>query len=182
VYASRADSPFPCTGAREFFFDDFEDGTVDLPGLTANTKIRSKLGSTDSVDADDGRWDGQCKTDDGGACGSLYSADGPTGIILEFDAGSLPQFVGLVWTDGHKFVFFEAFGPDHSSVGRLGPMSDGGFPDNVQDGGTAEDRFLGVVSRAGISSVRVWGADGGIEVDHVQYGRWSTPASGQASQ
>jgi hypothetical protein len=172
-YLSRENSPFPCDGAVEFFFDDFEDHGIDLPGLTVNAKLRDSGTAIDSVDADDGDIDGTCKKD-GGVCQALYVSDAPVGITLTFDAGALPKFVGLVWTDGREFVRFEAFGADHESLGVFGPMSergDGGFPDKVQNGQTPEDRFFGVVAPGGVSSVHISCGDGGMEIDHVQYGR-----------
>lgn len=183
-YLSRRDSPFPCPEATEFFFDDFERGTINLPGVTITLpstadkvgELRHDPTSTaiDSVDEDDGSVDGRCAKPDGGACAALYSPNGPKGISLEWDAGALPQFVGLVWTDGRKFVRFEAFGADRASLGVIGPTAaDAGFPDGLASGETAEDRFFGLVAPEGISMVRISGDDGGIEIDHVQYGRWS---------
>ena len=164
-------SPFPCRGASEFFWNDFE-ATDFLPGAAASTTSRNPTQSVDSVDNDDGLVDGKCRYPDGGYCRALYTLSGETGISVEFDAGALPTFVGLVWTDGRKFIRFEAFGPDHKSLGVFGPWSEAGSPDSDTQGLTAEDRFLGVVDRRGISKVWITSGDaGGMEVDHVQYGR-----------
>jgi hypothetical protein len=178
-YLSRADSPFPCGGATEFHFDDFEDHTIDLPGVSLNAVLGSSSypGIIDSVDGDDGVIDGTCHKADGGLCDSLFAPGGPAGaaITLRFDAGSLPTFVGLVWTDGLGQLSFEAFDADGGRLGGIGPVSDpnpdGGFPDTSVTSTTLEDRFFGVVWPGGISSVRMSNSVGGIEIDHVQYGR-----------
>lgn len=182
-YARRADSPFQCD-AGTFVFDDFEQGAIHLPGVTVTLpptqekkgELRAFTGvAIDSVDEDDGAVDGgRCMKPDGGSCAALYTPDGLRGITLEWDAGALPQFVGLAWTDGRKFIRFEAFGANQESLGVWGPDAGPGFPDGAQDGQTQEDRFFGAVSADGISKVWI-GCDGagGMEIDHVHYGRWS---------
>src|SRR5258705_3994185 len=81
--------------------------------------------------------------------------------------GSLPTHAGLVWTDGAGQVYFEAFDHNGLSMGLQGPFN---FPDNVNTGTTAEDRFLGAYNKDGISAIRVLNTVGGIEIDHLQYG------------
>jgi hypothetical protein len=175
-YLSRQDSPFPCGTASEFHFDDFEDHVIDLPGVSLNAVLASIQYPSviDSVDGDDGALDGTCHKTDGGLCESLFASGNP-GITLSFDAGALPTFVGLVWTDGAGELSFEAFDRDGGRLGGIGPSSDanpdGGFPDGFITGTTAEDRFFGVVWPGGISRVRMSNSSGGIEIDHVQYGR-----------
>lgn len=188
-YAGRVDSPFrSCPDASTFYFDDFEQGTINLPGVTVMLPSTPEKdgglrrgGSSlaiDSVDEDDGVIDGgRCVWPDGGACAALYSPNGPEGITLEWEASALPQFVGLAWTDGRLSIRFEAFGADQESLGVIGPTAGIGFPDAQQEGSTAEDRFFGVVAPGGVSKVRISCTDGGMEIDHVQYGRWSPPGS-----
>ncbi len=104
--------------------------------------------------------------------------------------GSLPTHAGIVWTDVGRNgggtprpedlvenTIFEAFGPDGALLGTIGPVSLG---DEFIDGQTAEDRFFGVISEAGISSIRLsmpglnnWSAD------HLQYGYKNLMADNQ---
>ena len=44
-----------------------------------------------------------------------------------------------------------------------------GDGDNL--GGTAEDRFFGVVHTAGVKKVVIKSSSGGVEADHLTYGR-----------
>lgn len=165
-YTSSADSPFETDGFG-FCIEDFENGKFDVPGASGNATIIDPSAFTDSVDADDGAIDGS------GAGGhSYFSADGPGGITIEFDAeraNGLPTLVGIVWTDsgGGASVTFEAFGPEGESVlpAAYGPFL---HPDFSNTGETAEDRFYGVISGAGISKIFISNTSGGIEVDHLQ--------------
>ncbi len=119
----------------------------------------------DSIDADDGVIDGSGLNGD-----SYISLNGAAGLRFNFNAtvlGTLPTHAGLVWTDGAGQVSFEAFDHNGFSMGLQGPFS---FPDNVNSGTTAEDRFLGAYNKDGISAIRVLNTVGGIEIDHLQYG------------
>ncbi len=165
-YLSAADRPFAVTTAH---FEDFEDGALNTPGVTASTfSIASSFGTTliDSVDADDGALDGTCQV----GCDDLW-ANGA--VTFTFDAGALgglPTHVGLVWTDGGpgSTVTLEAF---DAAGGSLGTRAGTGFADATFTGGTAEDRFFGVRWAGGIRQVRLSNTSGGIEVDHLYYGR-----------
>lgn len=165
-YLSFADSPFTQVFTY-FHLENFEDGVLNTPGVTAAGSSLSVIGpggNTDSVDADDGTIDGS------GTLGrSLFANPGSTGITFTFSAavlGFLPTHVGIVWTDGAGTTSFQAFGPG-GLLGSLGPVAiaDGSFL-----GTTAEDRFFGWVDLGGISSILITNTSGGIEVDHLQYG------------
>ena len=98
-----------------------------------------------------------------------------TGISFSFDAdmlGSLPTRVGIVWTDGAGETYFEAFHADGDSLGTIGPVQ---IADGSYSGTTVDDRFFGVIEPGGISRIRIWNTAGGIEVDHLQYGKAQTP-------
>lgn len=180
-YLSLADSPLLPAPFNYFFLEDLEDGAMNSPGVLSSSLIVLGPGPLeDSVDADDGLIDGLGQ---GGR--SLYSG-GSTSITLVFDGlalGGLPTHAGLVWTDvgfanpvnGIGDVIFEAFDAVNAPIGVVGPvlLGDGAF-----DGGTAEDRFFGVVYPAGIGSIRITmpGSDD-FEVDHLQYGRVPEPAT-----
>ncbi len=121
------------------------------------------------MDADDGLIDGSGLLGDG-----FFRSAGFLGITFTFDAavlGTLPTHAGIVWTDGGGAVTFNAFGPGGSLLGTIGPTSGAGFPDSSVSGTTAEDRFFGVIDAGGISSIFISNSGGGIEVDHLQYGR-----------
>lgn len=178
AYLSSAASPFaPFTGFSYFHLEDFEDGLLNTPGVTATATGSVTFcvvntpgcfpgsGLIDSVDADNGLIDGY-----GGAPGhDLFASVGSSGITFTFDAGALgalPNAVGIVWTDGAGTITFEAFDQDDISLGTLiGTHADGSVT-----GGTAEDRFYGVTTSGGISRIKIKNSAGGIEVDHLQYG------------
>lgn len=180
AYLSGGDSPFDLFGAgSEFFLEDFEDGLLNSPGLFGfGGEIRFPSSFTDSVDGDDGLIDGS------GTGGHNYWAffgeegSGPL-ARFEFDPevlGGLPRSVGVVWTDGNFFAttVFEAFGPNGES---LGTMDFSLLGDDGHQGGTGEDRFMGVLFEGGISAIEVSADLGRIELDHVQYGEL-VPAPG----
>jgi hypothetical protein len=167
-YTSQANSPFAALiSGGTVVLETFEDGLLNVPNVTASAGAPfGPSGITDSVDADDGTIDGS-----GIAGNSFFSGSGATGITFTFNPAApngLPTHVGIVWTDGDGTTTFEAFGPGGVSLGVIGPvaLADGSFT-----GGTAEDRFFGVINPAGVSSIRISNTLGGIEVDHLQFGR-----------
>jgi len=166
-YLSFADSPFTGPFVFEYFhLETFEDNLFNTPGVTGNGVVTSTaFGGTiiDSVLAD-----GPCPDPSApDPCNSYFGGAGA--LTFTFDAlalGALPTHVGLVWTDGAGDITFTAIAADG---GVIGPVS--GIPDGDFFGGTAEDRFFGWVSSTGISSIIISNSAGGIEIDHLQYGR-----------
>lgn len=175
-YLSFADSPFSGLIVDNYFHNEtFEDG-LNTPGLSTASGFGGSLqgpgGLTDSVDADDGSIDGS------GTNGrSYFRSGGGTGFRFEFSSslpGGLPTHAGLVWTDGatSTTITFEAFDAANQS---LGVITGSGFAGSDFTGKTNEDRFFGVIHAGGISAITIKHPGGGIEVDHVQYGRLSNP-------
>jgi hypothetical protein len=169
-YLSQSDSPWAGLPFTYFHLDDFEDGTLNTPGVTAIGAQSFLLPGgvfTDSVDGDDGSIDGS------GTNGtSQYTADGAAGIQYAFNAlalGGLPTHAGIVWTDlsGVADVFLEAFDATDASLGILAA---GSLNDGASTGETAEDRFLGWTNSGGIWRIRVYQSASDMEVDHLQYG------------
>lgn len=158
-YLSAADSPF--LGSPGFQLEDFEDGLLNILGVSASAGAPLAPGAiTDSVDGDDGSIDGF-----GQAGRSFFFSNGAAGIQFFFDLDVLPQRAGIVWTDGSGTITFEAFDADNQLITTItGSHSDGGF-----GGTTGEDRFYGVEHAAGIASIKIRNSGGGIEVDHLQY-------------
>lgn len=197
-YLSATDSPFPVDGSNpNFFLEDFEDGSLNTPGVDADFVIRPPTNfittpgpKTDSVDADDGTIDG---TGVGGR--SLRGLLAPD-FLFDYQAvfsfnfsgqelGFLPNAFGIVWTDGPApseigLFAFDALGnplglttiPDGLPT-SLGDMSDMGE--------TAEDHFVGLRTTESFSRVIVsiyFDPQGPIlidplpiaELDHLQYG------------
>jgi hypothetical protein len=156
-------SPFDGISFATFHLEDFEDGVLNTPGVTASAGFALPPASlTDSVDP--GGW-------------SSYSGSGTTSITFTF-SGTLPTHAGIVWTDvgyelggildGVADVLFEAFGPGAMPLGSIGPVTLG---DGVFNGTTAEDRFFGVVDAGGIESIRItMPTSDDWEIDHLQYG------------
>ena len=165
-YLCSQDSPWD-TSAPGFQLEDFEDGVLNVTGVVGNGSPTGPGGLTDSVDCDDGLIDGS------GTQGRSYFGSGGPGLTFTFTA-PFPQLAGIVWTDGvhntsANSIHFEAFAPDGTRLGQI----DGGHADTSQVGGTAEDRFYGVVNASGIQRIRIWQTSGccGIEVDHLQFGQ-----------
>src|SRR5262245_34516548 len=166
-YLRQSDSPFDLSGlGTTFFLEDFEDGLLNTPGVSASVGAPLAPGiTTDSVDADDGTVDGS-----GIAGHSFSSGDGATGITFTFDNQALsgfPTAVGIVWTDGSGTTLFEAFNTVGGSLGVIGPVT---IANGSPNGETDEDRFLGVYDPAGIEAIRISNTSGAIEIDHLQYG------------
>ncbi len=167
-YISSGDSPFDLFGPdSDFLLEDFEKGLDALGLLGFGGEIRGPSAWTDSVDADDGIIDGFGL--DGHDYWAFFGKGGPV-ARFEFDPkalGGLPRSVGLVWTDGNfdAITLFQAFGPDGESLGITTHV----LGDDGHQGGTAEDRFLGVTFENGISAIELSATLGRIEIDHVQY-------------
>lgn len=152
-----------------FYFDDFDDKVIDLPGLTSSSQAFSDSSGAalvDSVDCDDGVVDGKCT-----GCNALFASTGS--LELTFDAqvlGDLPTHVGMVWTDGSYNATVTLTAYDASDAVIYLETAEG-IGDNSNYGETDEDRFFGVVSSGGVQRVTISNPGGGIEIDHLQYGR-----------
>jgi hypothetical protein len=161
-YLAAADSPFATVVFDYFHLENFEDGLLNVPGVTRSTgNIIGPGLAADSVDADDGSIDGS-----GNGGRSLFVVSAP--ITFTFDAvalGRLPTHAGIVRTDGGPTAGLEAFGPGMVSLGTIGPVP---FGDGNPNGGTAEDRFFGWSDPNGILAIRI--PQDVFEVDHLQYG------------
>src|SRR5262249_11734618 len=160
-YLSRADSPFDLSGlGKRAWLEDFEDGLLNVPGVSFSSGVPLSVfgpaATADSVDGDDGVIDG--RGTQGRSLGPTNNDAGssPHGVTFTFDAkalGGYPTFAGIVWTDGtpDDTIVFEAFDASGQSLGTVvGPH----IGDNSFNGTTAEDRFFGVSSARGISSIR----------------------------
>lgn len=170
AYLQASDGPWASLAFSQFHLENFEDGALNTPGVSAvGAESVTPAGGvfTDSVDADDGTIDGS------GLNGrSQYTSGGAAGIEYSFNAallGQLPTHAGLVWTDlsNSADVFFEAF--DSASL-SLGVIAAGALNDGLSTGETAEDRFLGWEHPAGIARIRIYQSGSDMEVDHLQYG------------
>lgn len=172
-YTSFAENPFNGVAWVSYFhFEDWEDGALSTPGVTSSSnQLGSAFGAglIDSIDGDDGTIDGKCAK----AAGTCNSAFANGTIEFTFDAatlGALPTHVGIAWTDGSTGcdAVFEAFDADDNS---LGSKTAAGVGDDNNTGGTGEDRFFGIVHAAGVKRIVVKSSAGGVEVDHLTYGR-----------
>lgn len=189
-YTQASDSPFFGIDFSEagnyFYLEDFEDGSLNTPGVSLTSGSPNVLGSgplTDSVDGDDGSIDGN-----GNNGRSLYS-NGNNVLRFVFDAsvlGRLPSHAGIVLTDigflngansgplGGGNVTFRAFGASNQ---LLKTIISNNFGDEFANGGTSEDRFFGTRYYPGISAIEIEVSNStDWEVDHLQYGYVPTPA------
>jgi hypothetical protein len=171
-YLSKADNPFLGVAFASYFhFEDWETNATAVPGVTPSGSgiyIVSD-GLVDSIDNDDGVIDGTCRKD-GGVCHSMF---GGGTITFTFDAvalGALPTHVGIAWTDGSAScdAIFEAY--DSANV-LIGSKTATAVGNTENTGGTNEDRFFGVVAPLGVGRIVVKSSSGGVEVDHLTFGR-----------
>lgn len=162
-YLGLDDSPLDLFGGSLAYFENFEDGVLNIPGVTASAgSVIGPGGNVDSVDEDDGAIDGS-----GTGGHSFYAGSGSVGIHFFFDGGALGQLptqVGIVWTDGAGLIQFTAYDGDGNEIGSLS----GSHADGSYGGTTAEDRFYGVIHDAGVSEIWIRNSSGGLEVDHLQ--------------
>jgi hypothetical protein len=174
-YLSSADSPFSGETFSYFYLEDFETGSLHVPGIsvTPGWSIGLPEALRDSVDADDGVIDGS------GVAGHAFYSQGHSSLTIVFDAatlGNLPTHAGIVWTDvgfadpvnGFGNLIFAAVDAFGNALGSIGPFTLG---DGKFSGQTAEDRFFGVINPDGISSITVTSTNSSDwEIDHIQYG------------
>ena len=171
-YFSAADSPFDLSGlGTNFWLDDFEDLSLNTPGVTSiNGAPRAPSSLTDSVDGDDGAIDG----DTDGAC--YMVRPGILGVSFVFDPvalGGLPTNVGIVVTDGYGQNGYpqataEFYDANDNLIGTLNSLYQNFDVDTTDD-----DWFLGIYHPTGVSRIRLWNYGTGstnLEVDHLQYG------------
>ncbi len=190
-YRSAADSPFNLSelGAT-FFLEDFEDGALNTIGVRQFAQPGSVLAPddmTDSVDGDDGIFDGFGR--EGHALQSISKSvdlSDPPGVFLSlhfefnaFELGFLPNAFGFAWTDGPAFgaVIIDVWDDQNTIRDHhyWPPSSDDRIGDDTLDGATNEDFFLGIYGPSGLSKVIVttFTHDSNInsfELDHLQYG------------
>jgi hypothetical protein len=171
--AGSAISPFSSLVFSDYFhLETFQDGLLNTPGVSASAgSVFGPTSLADSVDADDGVIDGF-----GNLGRSFFGNNGVVGITFTFNAGvlgGLPTHAGLVWTDGAGPITFDAFDGLGALIGTVGGTHAGaGFT-----GQTDEDRFYGIIAPGGIGSIRLRNDAGGMEADHLQYGRTSSAAA-----
>lgn len=166
-YLSFNDSPFHGQTFSYFYLETFEEtGAPTVPGVsyTPGVQVIGPGGSIDSVDG-------------GGNNGrSLFYNCGSCGITFTFNAaalgGHLPTSAGIVWTDGDPSStigrLFSGYDQHGNLIGHLNNFNDGWFYEG--DGNPADFIFFGVTNPGGISSISIANGNGGIEVDHLQYG------------
>ncbi|SRR6266545_5833718 len=175
-----ADSPFKSIVFSSYFYlETFEDHLLNVPGVSASaggvTSVVFGPSIHDSVDADDGVIDGSGLRGD-----DYFSSSAAAGITFTFNGGALgglPTSVGIVWTDGggNATVTFQARDAANNLLCSISsPLGNS----SSNNGETDEDRFFGCVDSGGIASIFISDSGGGgIEVDHLQYGR-TAPITG----
>lgn len=172
AYTDFASGPFGSLGG--IVLEDFEDGALNTPGVSAGTGFVLAPGSsglTDSVE--------------NAPSGYSYYSGGATTITFTF-SGTLPTHAGIVWTDvgyllgdsppsytGVGDVVFEAFDAGGFSLGTIGPVTLG---DGNALAMSAEDRFFGAIDAGGISRIVISMPDSDDwEMDHLQFGVVAIP-------
>jgi MprA protease rhombosortase-interaction domain-containing protein len=188
AYTGFSGSPFDGVSFSSFELEDFEDGSLNTPGVSPSTGfvLGPGFGLTDSVEnAPDGCNPSGLGGGSHSCAGYSYYPNGSTSITFTF-SGTLPTHAGIVWTDvgyvdgdsppnytGAGNVIFEAFDQGGFSLGTIGPdlLGDGAAAPTA-----AEDRFYGAINALGISKITISMPNSGDwEVDHLQYGVESVP-------
>lgn len=187
-YLRIEDSPFDLSGlGSTMFLDDFEDGTLDGPIISPDTRIRGPGPLTDSVDADDGIVDGQ--GNGGHSLETTRYIVHPTFPwtyrtfvdIIFTDIDHRPNAFGFVWTDAfyQSSVELQLVGTNGTNIGIC---SYGSLMDGANTGETAEDVFIGVIADQPIGHITVFGESVGfqpeserVELDHIQFGQQVIP-------
>jgi len=162
-----------------FHLEDFEDGLLNTPGASSiNGLVVGPNGAiipgfiVDSVDADDGVIDGTATQAHSMKVDQIQNQI----LTITFDQatlGAFPTHVGIVLTDNQfipppmQIAFFD---PNGIIIG-----GDFLLTNNIQNGGTADDRFVGVINDLGVSRIDVIipgpsSPSLEVEVDHLQYG------------
>jgi hypothetical protein len=165
-YLQASDSPWFAAGLDAFILEDFEDQTPPLGvSISAFSWGSSFPGVVDSVDADDGdATNGGCST-----CESVWAG---SAITFTFDPvllGALPTHAGVVVTDAFA-ANVTANLTATSACASLGALKSAiTFGDGSIAGDTAEDRFVGFESPAGMTTLTI-SVGGPLEVDHLQVG------------
>jgi hypothetical protein len=181
-YLSFTNSPFNISGFDCFHLETFEDGLLNIPGVTINSGwvVVGPGSLTDSVDGDDGSVNGA------GINGySLLSGDVRSNLVVTFDpnslGGHLPTHAGIVCTDigavsfgqlGVGDVTFAAYDSNGVLLGSITATNLGnGSVAGSGPEATSEDRFFGISHPAGIASITLTANNSkDWEVDHLQYG------------
>lgn len=167
-YLQASDGPWAEHAFENYVLADFEDQMLP-EGVSATAFSWSSsfsLAVVDSVDGDDGDpTNGTCNP-----CEAMWSSGSITFTFDEAVLGALPTHVGVVFTDAGSAdttVTLSATSP----CAALGELSSSvTFGDGSVGGETAEDRFVGIESPAGIQSVTVTAGGAAFEIDHLQFG------------
>ena len=162
-YESFADSPFFGKPFSYFHLENFEDGALNTPGVTSSGG--TVVGPGPFVDSVDGAGPGGK---------SYFNLCGSCGFTFTFSAavlGALPTSVGIVWTDGDvPSRHFSAWDQHNNLIGTIND-STGLWFSSHGDADVENYRFFGATNAGGISKIFISNDSGGIEVDHLQYGR-----------
>ena len=166
-YLQASDSPWTNLTFTNFVLEDFEDQMLPA-GVTASTfRWGSSFGLAivESVDGDDGDpTNGVCNP-----CEAVWSSSSVTFTFDPTVLGQLPTHVGLVVTDAFTANVSVNLSASSACTALGALTSDITFGDGSIRGETAEDRFVGFISPAGISSITI-SVGGPLEIDHLQFG------------
>jgi hypothetical protein len=162
TYTGISSSPF--SGLGSLTVENFENGSINSLMTAVGGSIRGPGPGTDSVDGDDGSVDGS------GSGGHSFSTNGRR-MTFRFSGaqgGVRPTMAGLAWTDGrpNSTVTFRAWDANGNLLGRIRER----VGEAGRNGGTAEDRFFGIMSEEGVARITISSNRRGFEVDHVQFG------------
>lgn len=157
-YRCFADYPSVRAAFSAFPLENFEDDVSSESDAIVMPFGASHSSTGNPFDSDIGN-----AMEDAPAAGHTWFASSEASLTFTFSTallGSLPTDAGLLWTDiglanvrsGSDSVLFEAFDAAHNLLGVIGPSSLG---DGLFAGQTAEDRFFGVTSPGGITSIRI---------------------------
>lgn len=163
------------------YVEDFEDGLLNTPGVTASGGfVLGPGGLTDSV---------QGANPGSGSTGFSYYSDGNKTLRFSFNKavlGLLPTTAGLTWTDvglvdgdslpaftGRGTVNFRAFDEAGALLGILTDI----LGDGRASGETDEDKIFSFTSLVGIAAIEIeMPKSSDWEIDNLAYTAIPTPA------
>ena len=149
------------------YIENFESGVINIPGINIDKGfIRSTARYIDSVDGDDGIVDNKCTR-----CLSYFVDQSVNkGVTITFLpnelGGTLPNYAGLVWTDGQGLTRFKGYDQSGNLIADSGyvNIADSSFYQTFD-----EDHFFGFEYTLGISKIYIESTQNSLEIDHIQF-------------
>jgi hypothetical protein len=147
-----------------YFVENFEDGNLNLPGVSFSAIAGSGIQAGSSVDADDGTIDGS-GTGGMNFQGATSASVQSTTFFFSQVAGQWPRQVAIAVTDGSSFpLSFAAYDTNSNPSGSL-------TMNVIGQSGTADDFLVTFTDNNGISAIAMTSSNAftNMHYDHLQF-------------